>query len=145
MKNKVQKTLNGKTITPEDEYRRKLRFTARILDHETELRNIGYGEELLLKAKKDPHAAMSYDHNLSRMLNAFSKKPLGYEHELLCIFDKYDNLLKNCRSDKERHAVGSMGVVEVSKLLDDGEVGMGGSLTVNGTVIADKLNKKEIN
>lgn len=145
MKNKAQKTIHGKTITPEDQYRRKLRFTARVLDYDLELRNIGYGEEILLMLKKDPMTAMSYDNNLSHMLNSFSKKPLGYEHELLCLFDKYDNLLKTCRDDKERKAIGSMGVIEVSKLLDNGEVGFGGSLTVNGSVIADKLNKKETN
>lgn len=145
MKKNVQRAKNGKVITPEDEFRRKLRFTARVLDHDLELRNIGYGQEMLDMIRKNPMTAMTYDNNLSRMLNSFTKKPLGYEHELLCLFDKYDTMLKTCKSDKERRAIGAMGVIEVSKLLDDGEVGIGGSLTVNGQVIADKINKKETN
>lgn len=145
MKNKnIQRTTNGKFITPEDDFRRKLRFTARVLDYDLELRNMGYGQELLDMIRKDPITSVAYDKNLARMLNSFLKKPLGYEHELLCLFDKYDGMLKNCKDDKERQAIGSMGVIEVSKLLDDGEVGIGGSLTINGKVIADKM-KKEVN
>jgi hypothetical protein len=50
-------------------------------------------------------------------------------------------MLKNCKTDTERRAIGSMGVIAISKLLDDGEVGFGGSLKVDGTMISDKTYK----
>lgn len=145
MKDKKQ-IINGKPVIPEDEYRRKLRFTARTLDYDVELKNIGYGEEYLLEVKKNPLYAMNGDQKLHRMLNSFTKKPTGYEHELLCLFDKYDNLLKNCRTDQERKSIGSMGVVAISKLLDDGEIGWGtGTLQINGQIMSDPTNKKIAN
>lgn len=60
---------------------------------------------------------------------------LGCEKELLQIFDKYDRLLRNCRNDEERKHIGSLGVIEVHKLLDNGDVGVGGSLTIDGEVV----------
>lgn len=60
---------------------------------------------------------------------------LGCEKELLQIFDKYDRLLRSCRNDEERKHIGSLGVIEVHKLLDNGNVGQGGSLTIDGEVV----------
>lgn len=145
--NNMNTSLKPKTtkpVMPEDQYRRKLRMTARLLDYDVELKNIGYGEEYLVEVKKNPLVAMHGDARLSHMLNSFTKKATGYEQELLVLFDKYDNLLKNCKTEQERRAMGSMGVVAISKLLDDGEVGLGGgALLVNGQVITD--NKKVVN
>lgn len=62
-------------------------------------------------------------------------KILGCEKELLQIFDKFDRLLKNCSNDEERKHIGSLGVLEVHKLLDNGNVGNGGSLSINGEVV----------
>lgn len=59
----------------------------------------------------------------------------GCEKELRLVFEKYDNLLRNCSNAKEREHIGMLGVLEVSKLLDNGNVGKGGSVTVNGQVI----------
>lgn len=59
----------------------------------------------------------------------------GCEKELLQIFEKYDRLLKFCKSHDERKHIGSLGVIEVHKLLDDGNVGKGGSLIINGEVV----------
>lgn len=139
---KEQRThINGKRITPEDEYRRKLRITARILDHDTELKNTGYGEEMLIAIRKDPIKGMSENKKFTALYNSFKLKPTGYEHELLCLFDKYDDLLKNCKSDAERRAIGSLGVIAISRLLDDEEVGIGGSLSIDGRVVSDQLIK----
>lgn len=129
----IHRTPDGKPIMSEDTYRKKLRLTARILDYEMELKNVGYGQEYLDDLKKNPLLAKTGDKRLYYMLDAFTKKPTGYEQELLCLFDKYDVLLKNCKSDQERKAVGAMGVVAISKLLDDGAPQfVGGSLTVDG-------------
>ena len=76
---------------------------------------------------------MHGDQRLLHMLDSWIKKPTGYEQEVLCLFDKYDTLLKNCKTDQERRAVGSMGVVAISRLLDDNSPQfVGGSLTIEG-------------
>jgi hypothetical protein len=61
----------------------------------------------------------------------------GCERELLHIFNKYDMLLRNCTNDLERKHIGMLGVLELSKLLDNGNVGEGGSLIVNGETIIE--------
>lgn len=62
---------------------------------------------------------------------------LGCEQDLLQIFAKYDALLKNCKNQKEAQAIGAMGVMEVSRLIDNGYVGLGGNITINGQVALD--------
>lgn len=59
----------------------------------------------------------------------------GCGKELKQLFDKFDALLRNCTNAKEREQIGMLGVLEVSKLIDGGYVGKGGSLVVNGQVI----------
>lgn len=68
---------------------------------------------------------------------------LGCEPELIQIFVKYDTLLRNCKNMEEAKAIGAMGVMEVSNLLDNGYVGKGGNVTINGQVAIDdrKENK----
>ncbi len=56
---------------------------------------------------------------------------MGCGEEVKAIIKKYDNLLKNCTNDKEREAIGILGVTELSKYMDCT------SLTVNGIVIQD--------
>lgn len=68
----------------------------------------------------------------------------GCEKELRLVFEKYDNLLRNCTNSQEREHIGMLGVLEVSRLLDNGHVGKGGCVTVNGQVIiADEDYKIE--
>lgn len=59
----------------------------------------------------------------------------GCEKELLQVFDKYDKLLRNCTNIQEKEQIGMLGVLEVSKLLDNGNVGKGGCVIVNGQVV----------
>jgi len=61
----------------------------------------------------------------------------GCEKELQQIFNKYDSLLRNCSNAKEREQIGMLGVLAVSKLIDNGYVGEGGSLIVNGQLVID--------
>lgn len=47
---------------------------------------------------------------------------LGCEKEMLSIFKKYDNLLRNCTNEKERKSISQLGAYEVGKLLDYDEL-----------------------
>lgn len=70
-------------------------------------------------------------------------KRMGCERDLLEIFNKYDKLLRQCGNPKEQKALGALGVMEVSRLLDNGWLGIGGTVTVDGQVaLADKSNKE---
>lgn len=70
-------------------------------------------------------------------------KHKGCAKELQQLFDKFDALLRNCTNQQEREHIGMLGVLEVSKLIDGGYVGKGGSLIVNGQVIiADEDDSK---
>ena len=55
----------------------------------------------------------------------------GCEQEMLMLFAKYDNLLRNCTNEKERVDIGKLGALEVYRLL-----GGGGELYVNGELVA---------
>lgn len=55
----------------------------------------------------------------------------GFEHDLLKIFNKYDNLLRNCTDEKERKDIGKLGALEVYNLLN-----RTGDLYVDGQLIA---------
>ncbi len=59
----------------------------------------------------------------------------GCYQEMQQLFIKFDNLLRLSRDPVEREHIGKLGVYEVSKLLDNGNVGEGGTVTVNGEVI----------
>ena len=140
MKAKNPQFINGKVVTPEDQYRRKLRITARLLDYDVDLKNMGYGEEMLLEIRKNPVNAMALNRKFSAIYDGFTLKPTGYEQELLRLFAKYDDLMKTCKSDQERKAIATMGIMDISKLLDDGEFnpGVGGSLIIDGTTVLKK-------
>lgn len=129
----------------EPEYRRRLRVLARIMDYGTELMGMGYEEELLQMFKKDAVKGTKYQQKLTQLFNSFIQKPLGYEEELLCLFDKYDNLLKNCSDPKERQAIGVLGVMQVNKLLDNGDVGIGGELSLNRQTVLKGKSVAEFN
>ena len=55
---------------------------------------------------------------------------LGCENEMRILFNKYDNLLRNCTNEKERSDIAKLGVVEVYRLL-----GGGGELYINGQLV----------
>lgn len=74
-----------------------------------------------------------------RLLNEARFK--GCETEMLQIFAKYDTLLRNCGNAQEAKAIGSMGVMEISYLLDSKDVGAGGSLIIDGKVAIGSENK----
>ena len=57
-------------------------------------------------------------------------RQMGSEKELLLLFAKYDNLLRNCSNEKERRDIGKLGALEIFKLL-----GGRGELTVNGQLV----------
>lgn len=63
---------------------------------------------------------------------------LGCEKEMRILFEKYDNLMRNCTNDKERADMGKLGAYEVYKLL-----GGGGKLYVDGQLVCDDRTKKE--
>lgn len=62
---------------------------------------------------------------------------MGCRTELLQLFDKYDKLIKNCGNPKERDALQKLAVKAVSDLLDNGYLGLGGSLTAGGVLLLD--------
>lgn len=50
----------------------------------------------------------------------------GCEAELMKIFSRYDDLLKGCRTNEERNAVATMGVIEIDKFFG----GKGNEITI---------------
>ena len=130
-----------KNTLPEDTSRRRLRFVARILDYEVELKNMGWGQEILDDIRKNPIQAKYLHQKMSKALDSFTQKPLGYETELLKLFDKYDTLIKKTSDPKQRQAIGALGVMEVSKLLDDYSIGKNAQLTVNNEVVKTQEGK----
>lgn len=133
----------NKEIVPEAEYRHRIRMIARIMDYGTQLMAMGYEENLLFLWQKDLLKHNAVRAQLLKIFDSFTQKPNGYETELLHIYAKYDDLLKNCRNEKERKAIGVMGVMEINKLLDGGQVGLGGELSINKqTVMSQPINKE---
>lgn len=59
----------------------------------------------------------------------------GCEIEILKIFEKYDTILRNCGNAQEAKAIATMGVMEVSDMLDGKDLGHGGSLIVDGSKV----------
>ena len=57
-------------------------------------------------------------------------KVLGCEQQMLVLFAKYDNLLRNCTNEKEKVDISKLGALEVYKLL-----GATGDLYVNGELV----------
>lgn len=55
---------------------------------------------------------------------------VGCEKEMLILFAKYDNLLKNCPNEKERADIAKLGVFDMYSLL-----GAGGELYVDGKLV----------
>ena len=60
----------------------------------------------------------------------------GCERDMLLLFAKYDQLLRNCTNDRERNDISQLACVEVYRLL-----GAGGELYVNGQLVC-KDNKE---
>ena len=84
---------------------------------------------------KKPEVKKGMDEKTYRFRLREEAKYNGCEKELLQLFDKFDALLRNCTNAQEAAQIGTLGVLEVSKLLDGGHVGAGGSLVINGQVI----------
>lgn len=57
----------------------------------------------------------------------------GAEAQLLKIFARYDDLLRGCKTEEERKAVQTMGVIEVHEFFSGGAPDA--SLTINGKQI----------
>lgn len=57
----------------------------------------------------------------------------GAEEQLLKIFNRYDDLLKGCKTPEEREAVQAMGVIEIHEFFSGGSPG--GTLTIDGKQI----------
>jgi hypothetical protein len=55
---------------------------------------------------------------------------VGCEKDMLLLFKKYDNLLRNCTNEKERSDIGKLGAYETYRLL-----GGGGELYVDGQLV----------
>jgi hypothetical protein len=59
-------------------------------------------------------------------------RKLGCEREMLMLFAKYDNLLRNCTNEEERKGISQLGAYEVGKLLGFEE------LVVDGMTVIKK-------
>lgn len=79
----------------------------------------------IIKNEKDSRAAA-----LARA------REYGLEEAAIKLFNRYDNLLKGCKTEAERKAVAHMGIVEFHELF-----GGGGNLIINGVVVKDDTNK----
>lgn len=54
----------------------------------------------------------------------------GCEAELLKIFARYDDLLKGCKTETERKAIQTMGIIEIDNFYNGGY--SSGELTIDG-------------
>ena len=72
------------------------------------------------------------DEKTSRINLLAIAKEWGIEEDLKKIFKRYDDLLKGCKTDEERKAVGTAGVIELHNLLDGRK---DGRLIVNGVIV----------
>ena len=55
---------------------------------------------------------------------------IGFEQDMLKLWEKYDNLLRNCTNEKERADIAKLGAVETYRLL-----GGGGELYIDGQLV----------
>lgn len=134
--------ITNKEIVPEQEYRYRIRVMARIMDHQDQLISMGWEDDLSFLQKKDVLKYSSTHDRLVKIFDKFQQKPNGYEAELLQIYSKFDDLLKKCRNEKERKAIGVMGVLEINKLFDKGRVGKGGELSIDKqTVLSESVKE----
>ena len=69
---------------------------------------------------------------------------MGCEQELLQIFSKYDGYLRNCTTQNEKEAIAKMGALEVLRLTDNGDVGVGGKLILDGKTLVENLPISEV-
>lgn len=58
----------------------------------------------------------------------------GTEEQLIKIFNRYDDLLKGCKTSEEKEAIQAMGVLEIHSFFS-GNSNDGGTLTINGKKI----------
>jgi len=80
----------------------------------------------------------------SRLINL--ARAQGCSHELQMIFDKYDNLLKNCTNKKEKAHIAYLGVTECHRLLNcsDSVIVNGFEISSNKETDYDIANKKKV-
>ena len=67
----------------------------------------------------------------------------GCEFELRQLFDKWDRIMKNCDDESERIAMGKLGILEVSNLLDGRYLGRGGNIIIGGEVAKTSKDDEE--
>lgn len=65
-------------------------------------------------------------------------KEFGIEYEFKKIYTKYNDLLKNCKNEKEKKDISILGNVEIHKLFN-----FAGGLVVDNKEIIPDLEKKE--
>lgn len=71
------------------------------------------------------------DEKETRRRILLTAKEMGCEKEMILLFAKYDNLMRNCTNAKEREDIGKLGALNIYRLL-----GGGGELYVNGQLVA---------
>jgi hypothetical protein len=59
------------------------------------------------------------------------------------LFDKWDQLMRNCTNAEERQMMGKLAILEVSNFLDGGYLGYGGNVTINGEISKTSRDDKE--
>lgn len=91
----------------------------------------------MIKLGEDPTKTVGEKETRKKLL-AFAKAN-GFENDLLSLFKKYDLLLKNCTSEKERKDIGKMGAYEVFCLFNKG-----GDLYIDGQLVYRDTNSNSI-
>lgn len=86
-------------------------------------------------------AATVVDESEFRKKLLFTAREMGCEKEILQVFDKYDLLLRNCTNAQEAKAIAHMGVMEVSYIMDNHDVGKNGALIIDGKVAIEGEKK----
>ena len=113
-------------------------------DLENQLMTKKWIKEEAAKAKTGGIKIVPEQEQRARLINLARMQGHGVEIELQKLFDKYDNLLKNCTNKKEKAHIAYMGVTECHALLNCSD-----SVIINGYIVAggqetdyDVANKK---
>jgi hypothetical protein len=95
------------------------------------------------KVKRNPDGTYVIPERDYRLRLIEEAKWKGCEVELLQLFDKWDKVMRNCTNEEELKAMGKLGVLEVSNLLDGRYLGRGGNLIIGGEVAKTSKDDEE--
>lgn len=96
------------------------------------IKNLSVGDFKIDASNPDNISKKVLDERETRKRFLTRARHIGCEREMLLLFAKYDNLLRNCTNAEERKGISQLGAFEVGKLLGFDE------LVVDGMPVIQK-------